>query len=89
MFLAQVEPKLVAKYLSTHMFMFNIPFENLTDNLDVMLKYKVAPINILRDLWAFRYTSKSIDLRLSRAMSGQKDKLMPWMVRCSENILAK
>lgn len=84
-----MEPKTVAKYLSTHMFMFRIGFEHLSDNLEVMLKYNVAPINILRDLWALRYTSKSIDVRLERAMSGQKNKLMPWMVRCPETILAK
>lgn len=85
----KVEPRIVAKHMSTHLFMFDLPIDQLIENLDIQLKYNVAPLNILRDPWAFRYSPKSIDVRLSRATDGYKDKLMPWMVRCPESILAK
>lgn len=85
----ELEPRIVAQHLSTHLFMFDLPIEQLIENLDVQLKYNVAPINILRDPWAFRYSNRSIELRLDRATEGHKDKLMPWMVRCPETILAK
>lgn len=84
-----VEPRIVAKHLSTHLFMFDLPAEQLIENLDIQLEYNVASLNILRDPWAFRYSSKSIIGRLARATEGHKDKLMPWMVRCPESILAK
>lgn len=69
--------------------MFHLTYENFTENLELLLKYKVAPMNILRDLWAFRYSPKLVEARLSRATDGQKEKMMPWMVRCPEQILAK
>lgn len=84
-----VEPRIVAKHISTHLFMFDLPAEQLIENLDIQLKYNVASLNILRDPWAFRYSSTSIIGRLARATEGHKDKLMPWMVRCPESILAK
>lgn len=84
-----IEPRIVAKHVSTHLFMFDLPAEQLIENLDIQLKYNVASLNILRDPWAFRYSSKSIIGRLARATDGYKDKLMPWMVRCPESILAK
>lgn len=84
-----VEPRIVAKHLSTHLFMFDLPAEQLIENLDIQLSFNVASLNILRDPWAFRYSSKSIIGRLARATEGYKDKLMPWMVRCPESILAK
>lgn len=84
-----LQPHIVAQHMSTHLFMFDLPAEQLVENLDVQLKYNVAPINILRDPWAFRYSHKAIEMRLDRATVGLKDKLMPWMVRCPEQILAK
>lgn len=85
----QLEPSVVAQHLSTHLFMFDLPVDQLIGNLDVQLRYNVAPINILRDPWAFRYSNKAIEKRLDRAAEGHKDKIMPWMVRCPEEILAK
>lgn len=85
----EVEPKIVAKYFSRRMFMFDLTFENLMDNLNLFMQYKMAPINILRDLWAFRYSPGLIEYRLKRATDGQKDKMMPWMIRCPKTILDK
>lgn len=84
-----VPPQTVAKYFSTHAFMFEISLLNFYKNLKVFLDYKVEPMNILRDLWAFKYKTKSIERRLERAKTAQKDKIMPWMVRCTEPILQK
>lgn len=84
-----VEPSLVCKYVATHMFMLSISFDQLVQNLNIQLEYNVAPLNILKDLWAFRYLPNSVRSRLERAQQAKKEKLMPWMVRCPEPILQK
>lgn len=85
----KLEPHIVTKHLSTHLFMFELPIENMKRNLNIMQEYNVASINIIRDPWAFRYSPRSIKERLEWAVLGQKDKLMPWMVRCPPSVLAK
>ncbi|XP_059618352.1 transcription termination factor, mitochondrial [Phlebotomus argentipes] len=85
----EVEPKIVAKYLSTHQFMFYISLPSLFENLDIMMRYNIAPMNILKDLWAFRYNSVSIEFRLQRAQQAAVEKPMPWMVRCPKAIFDK
>ncbi|XP_011182084.2 transcription termination factor, mitochondrial [Zeugodacus cucurbitae] len=87
--LLKTEPKLVTKYLSKRLFILEMPFEMLEQNLQHMINYNVSPLNILKDLWAFRYTPKSVELRLERAKRAKKDKIMPWMVRCPEPILQR
>jgi hypothetical protein len=69
--------------------MFEISYENLVENLKVFLDYKVKAINILKDLWAFKYLPSSIIARLERAKVARKEKIMPWMVRCREQVLEK
>lgn len=69
------------------MFMFDIDWWMVKENLEIMLEYKVEPIAILRDLWAFKYLPKSIRARFDRCISAQKTVLKPWMVRCTEEIL--
>lgn len=54
-------------------------------NLQIMLKY-IAPIDILHDLWSFRYESDVIENRLNRAKQGDVKKLMPWMIRCPKKL---
>ncbi|XP_004534490.1 transcription termination factor, mitochondrial [Ceratitis capitata] len=87
--LLKVDPKIVTKYLSKRLFILEMPFDMLEQNLQHMINYNVSPINILKDLWAFRYTPKSVQLRLERAKRAKKDKIMPWMVRCPEPILQR
>ncbi|XP_055905343.1 transcription termination factor, mitochondrial [Eupeodes corollae] len=82
-------PFTVTKYLSKRLFILEMPFDTLNKNLTHMLNYNVSSWNIIRDLWAFRYTPKSIENRLERAKLAKKDKIMPWMVRCPENILQR
>ncbi|XP_036321751.1 transcription termination factor, mitochondrial [Rhagoletis pomonella] len=85
----KTDPKLVTKYLSKRLFILEMPFDMLEQNLQHMVNYNVSPQNILKDLWAFRYTPKSVQLRLERAKRAKKDKIMPWMVRCPEPILQR
>lgn len=84
-----VEPDLVSKYFSTHMFMFTINFDMLVENLNILLEYEITPVNILRDLWAFKYLPSSIRSRLERCQQADKDNLKPWMIRCPEDVLKK
>lgn len=84
-----VSPDIVSKYLSKRLFILEMPFEMFEKNLQHMIDYNVSPINVLKDLWAFRYTPKSVQLRLERAKRAKKDKIMPWMVRCPEPILQR
>ncbi|XP_017151476.1 transcription termination factor, mitochondrial [Drosophila miranda] len=85
----QVSPEIVTKYLSKRLFILEMPYEMFEKNLQHMIDYNVSPINILKDLWAFRYTPRSVQLRLERAKRAKKDKIMPWMVRCPELILQR
>lgn len=62
----EVEPWLVSKYFSTHMFMFNISFDKIVENLGVMLEFGITPLSILRDLWAFENSVVNIRTRLVR-----------------------
>lgn len=82
-----VDPALVSKYVATHLFMFEITFEMLIENLNIMMQYEIEPIYILRDLWAFKYYPKSISDRLERCKLAGKENLKPWMVRCPEEVL--
>ena len=84
-----VNPALVSKYFATHMFMFEVAFDQLVENLNVMLEFNVSSINILRDLWAFKYLPTSIRTRLERCQKADKENLMPWMIRCTEEILER
>ncbi|XP_073823016.1 mitochondrial transcription termination factor [Musca autumnalis] len=85
----QVPAKMVTKFLAKRLFVLEMPLEMFKTNLELMLKYNVESNNILKDLWAFRYAPRSVEMRLKRAMSAKKDKIMPWMVRCPESILQK
>ena len=82
-------PHTVTKYFIKYPFMFTKSFESVKENLDVLLDHNVQPIHILRDLRSFRYKPTSNDKRLTRAKDAQKEKLMPWMTRCSERTLKK
>lgn len=84
-----VDPYIVSNVISKRYFMLDLNYENLVENLNIFLEYQVKPENILRDVWAFRYLPSSIRLRLERVRQAEKDKVMPWMVRCTEPVLAK
>ncbi|KAM7354266.1 mitochondrial transcription termination factor [Cochliomyia hominivorax] len=79
----------VTKYLSNRLFVLEMPLEMFKTNLQHLIDYNVEPMNILKDLWGFRYAPQAVELRLKRALQAKKDKIMPWMVRCPEPILQK
>lgn len=85
----KVAPHIVAKYFVKYPFMFTKGFDTIHDNLNVLLEHQILPIHILRDLRSFRYKPESNKKRLVRAKEAQKEKLMPWMTRCSEATLVK
>lgn len=84
-----VDPYIISKVVSSRYFMLDMAYENLVENLNIFLEYRIKSENIIRDLWAFRYAPNSIRLRLERVRKAEKDKVMPWMVRCTEPVLAK
>ncbi|KAJ6639694.1 Transcription termination factor, mitochondrial [Pseudolycoriella hygida] len=84
----KIEASIVAKFISQRLFVLDIPFETLDNALNLLLRY-IAPMDILKDLWAFRYPLEQIEDRLILAQQGQKNKLMPWMIRCPESKLLK
>ncbi|XP_037826754.1 transcription termination factor, mitochondrial [Lucilia sericata] len=84
-----VPASIVTKYLAKRLFVLEMPLDMFKTNLQHMINYKVEPMNILKDLWGFRYAPRAVELRLRRALQAKKDKIMPWMVRCPEPILQK
>lgn len=69
--------------------MFWMQLNTLIDILNIMLEYGIEPMNILKDLWAFRYPLDCVRDRLERANTAKKIKMMPWMVRCPEKIFQR
>lgn len=84
----QIEPCIITQFISRRVFLLEIPFEIIQQILQILLKY-IAPMDILHDLWAFRYAPDVIELRMNQAKLGGKKKLMPWMIRCPKNTLLK
>uniref|UniRef100_A0A1L8E036 Putative mitochondrial transcription termination factor n=1 Tax=Nyssomyia neivai TaxID=330878 RepID=A0A1L8E036_9DIPT len=83
-----MDPSIISKYLAKRQFIFFIPFTMIHENLSLMLKNKVAPISILRDLWVFRYKTEAIKYRFNYVNDKiVPEKPMPWMVRCPTGIL--
>lgn len=69
------------------MFMFEISIEMMIENLNILLEFGITPVNILRDLWAFKYLPSSIRARLERCQKAEKPDLKPWVIRATEEIL--
>lgn len=69
------------------MFMFDIQYEMMVENLNILLEFEITPMHILRDLWAFKYLPSSIRARLERCQKAEKMDLKPWVIRATEDIL--
>ncbi|XP_037026192.1 transcription termination factor, mitochondrial-like [Bradysia coprophila] len=82
-----IEPCIVTKFIAERLFVLTEPFAMIDQNLQVLLKY-IAPIDLLHDLWAFKYSADIIEERLKRAREGNKEKCMPWMIRCTDKKLS-
>lgn len=49
----------------------------------------VTSDRIIRDLWVLKYKSDTIQERLQKVKNMGVEKMYPWMVRCSEDILKR
>lgn len=85
----QLEPILITEHVVKRLFILKIPLEIFKINLQTMIDYNIEPLNILKDLWSFRYTPQLVETRLSRARLAKKDPVMPWMIRCPEDIFER
>lgn len=83
----QVEPFLVNLYVARRLFVLEMPWILFKANLKCMLDFNIQPLNILKDLWAFRYHPHVVKIRLEKAKKARKKEIKPWMVRCSEPTL--
>lgn len=84
-----VEPSVVSRHFASYLFMFQIPFNQLVENLNVIQGYNVSHENILCDLWAFNYHPSLVRKRLGRCQKSQLGTLKLWMIRCKESILKR
>lgn len=84
-----VPASVVTNYMAKRLFILDMPFDMVKSNLQLMIDYNVEPLSLLKDLWAFRYTPRAVETRLQRVQQAKKDKIMPWMVRCTESILQR
>lgn len=84
-----IAPHIVSNTFVNYPFLIDTPLRLFIANLDVLLNFKVAPENILRDPWVFNYSSRKTRARLERAKNSYRPKLMPWMARCPMKRLNK
>lgn len=84
-----LEPVIVSKYWSTHMFMYELEWDLFEENVAIMKEYKVDGMSLLRDPWAFKYKPTSIIARFDRCRKEGRNVLKPWMIRCTEDILVR
>lgn len=83
----KIDSKTVSHYFAKHTFMFEISLTSYFSNIKIFKMYNIQPLHLLRDLYVFNYKSQAIINRLDRAKTANKEKIMPWMVRCTEEAL--
>lgn len=86
-FSLQIDPKIISRSFSNHVFLLQKDFEATAKTLDILQYYKIEPLNILRDPNVFAHSTEKIVQRLERVKQAGIEKLMPWMVKCLENKL--
>uniref|UniRef100_A0A1A9VZM1 Transcription termination factor, mitochondrial n=1 Tax=Glossina brevipalpis TaxID=37001 RepID=A0A1A9VZM1_9MUSC len=84
-----LHPYIVNKHLAKRLFVLEMPCDMFEKNLELMLKYKIDSMSILKDLWVFLYAPSIVETRLKRAKLGKKDKIKPWMIKCREPTLKR
>lgn len=85
----QLHPFLVNLYLAKRSFVLEMPWHFFQANLQCMIDFNVPSINILKDLWSFRYHPEVVKMRLQKGKRARMKSLKPWIVRCTEPILNK
>lgn len=69
--------------------MFVRNFDHLAKNLTIFLEYGIKPANLLRDIGIFSHTEEYIMPRLERVKAANITKVMPWMIKCMDNVLER
>ncbi|CRK99140.1 CLUMA_CG012477, isoform A [Clunio marinus] len=82
-----IEPVLLSQYVAKHMFIFEVPFTFIINNLDLMLEFGMSSENIMRNLSAFRCFPSSARQRLERCRSVGMKNLKPWLMRTPDKRL--
>lgn len=85
----KVEPFLVNLYVTRRLFVLALPWSAFCANLKCMLDFKVEPLNILKDLWYFRYDPYMVRKRLQKAKKARKKPIKPWIIRCTDSIFKR
>lgn len=83
----KVKPAMVSKYFAKHISMFELRFDSLVSNLDLMLEYEMSPSHILTDLSSFIHVTTMSRARLERLREAGAKVLKPWMMRSTEKML--
>ncbi|XP_046402379.1 transcription termination factor, mitochondrial-like [Ischnura elegans] len=82
------DPADIALAVSTHSFLLTVPFERMSQILEILLDAGVPPSRILRDMWVFRYRVEKVQERVQIAREGGIKQFKTWMVRCTDKILS-
>lgn len=85
----KVPPAILSEKIAKRHFIYDLSFEWIEKALDVLLEMGVSNNRILRDLWVLKYHHETIRERLQMVKDMGIDKLCPWMVRCTEDILKR
>lgn len=71
------------------MFLFEIELELLKRKLNMLLSNNVSPENIVRDFAVLARSENVIKERLTFLAQCEIKRVMPWMIKCDENILTR
>lgn len=83
----QIESHIISHYCSRHEFVFEIELELMKRKLDMLLNCNVSPENILRDLNVLARAEDVIKERLEYLKMCGIERVMPWMIKCQDQVL--
>lgn len=84
----EVEPAMVSKYFAINMFMFEIAFDVLEKNLNVMLENGTPSSSVLNNLNLFKSSPESMKESLKHYHKNSKC-LKPLLFNCHEDLFGK
>ncbi|XP_046735944.1 transcription termination factor, mitochondrial [Diprion similis] len=79
----------ICQLIIKYQFMQNHPFDKLRETLEILLYYGVDRGAIMKDCWPFRQHPETITDRLERIRKAGISSIKPWMVRCTEPVIAR
>lgn len=84
-----MEPQTISKYLAKNPFTFLIGRDLLDQKLEIILSGNIEPEAILKDLDIFRRGADKIKLRIAFLVECEIDYILPWMIKCPENVIKR